>query len=159
VTTRRAFELGLLTLAMVHQKNRSVEFTLAGWNLSGYQIPFPHLNAGVLLLNELPDLYSQCDIALVLSFTNLSLLPLEVMACNCAIVSNRGENVEWLLNDKITKLSDATPEALSNTIIGLFEDEDALNLLKKNGLAFAQSTDWSDEVEKIANEISRDLAK
>jgi len=159
VTPRRAFELGLLTLAKVHEKNPDVEFILAGWDLSGYQIPFPHLNAGVLPLGELPDLYSQCDIALVLSFTNLSLLPLESMACNCAVVSNRGENVEWLLTEKVAKFSDATPEALSDAIVNLFEDEDTLNLLKKSGLAFAQSTDWDDEVEKIANEITGDLTK
>lgn len=157
VTPRRAFELGLLTLAKVHEKNPDVEFILAGWDLSGYQIPFPFLNAGVLPLNELPDLYSQCDIALVLSFTNLSLLPLESMACNCAVVSNRGENVEWLLSDEVTRFSDATPETLSDTIVDLLANEDALHLLKKNGLAFAQSTDWDDEVEKIVNEIVGDL--
>ena len=159
VTPRRAFELGLLTLAKVHEKNPDIEFVLAGWDLSGYQFPFPYLNAGMLPLNELPDLYSQCDIALVLSFTNLSLLPLEAMACNCAVVSNRGENVEWLLNEKVVKLSDATPECLCKTIIDLFEDRDALEALKKNGLAFAQSTDWDDEVDKIANEIYKDLAR
>jgi len=150
--------LGLLTLARIHEKNPEIEFVLAGWDLSGYQIPFPFLNPGVLTLNDLPDLYSQCDIALVLSFTNLSLLPLESMACNCAVVSNRGENVEWLLSEEVTKFSDATPEALSDTVIDLLEDEDALNLLKKNGLAFAQSTDWGQEVEKIANEIDRDFS-
>ena len=37
-------------------------------------------------------------------------------------------------------------------------DRDALEALKKNGLAFAQSTDWDDEVDKIANEIYKDLA-
>ena len=159
VTPRRAFELGLLTLAKVHEKNPDAEIALAGWDLSGYQIPFPHVNAGVLPLNALPDLYSQCDIASVLSFTNLSLLPLESMACNCAVVSNKGDNVEWLLNEKFTKFSDTTPEALSDAIIDLLGDEDALNRLKKNGLAFAQSTNWNDEVETIANEIVQDLIR
>jgi len=158
VTARRAFELGLLTLARVYEKNSNIEFILAGWDLSGYKIPFPFLNAGVLPLAELPDLYSQCDVALVLSFTNLSLLPLEAMACNCAVVSNKGENVEWLLNNDITRFSDATPEALSDTVIDLIEGEDDLNQLKSKGLSFAQSTNWDIEVEKIASEIDGDLS-
>ena len=158
-TTRRAFELGLLTLSLVHKQDSSIDFILAGWDLSGYEIPFPYLNCGVLSLNELPDLYSQCDIALVLSFTNLSLLPLETMACNCAVVSNKGANVEWLLNDNVVKFSDSTPEALSDVIIDLIQDEKALNQLKKNGLAFEQSTDWDREVNMIADTISKDLSR
>lgn len=157
VTPRRAFELGLLTLARVHQKDPNIEFVLAGWDLSGYKIPFPFTHAGVLSVSELPDLYSQCDIALVLSFTNLSLLPLEVMACNCAVVSNKGKNVEWLLNEDVIKFSDPTPDALSDAVITLFEDERELNKLKKNGLGFARSTDWNNEVEIIANEIAKDM--
>jgi len=159
VTSRRAFELGLLTLAIVHKKNPNIEFILAGWDLSGFLIPFPYLNCGVLPLNELPDLYSQCDVALVLSFTNLSLLPLETMACNCAVVSNKGDNVDWLLNENVVKFSDSSPEALSATIVGLIEDDGKLSLLKKKGLEFAESTDWNDEVNKIADEISKDLKK
>ncbi|RMG21836.1 MAG: glycosyltransferase [Methanobacteriota archaeon] len=159
VTARRAFELGLLTLAMIHERKPDIEFVMAGWDLSGYEIPFPFLNAGVLPLSELPDLYSQCDVALVLSFTNVSLLPLEVMACNCAVVSNKGPNVEWLLNDNVARLSDATPEALSNAIIELIEDNSELDRLKKNGLAFARSTNWDEEVEKIVNEITKGLSR
>jgi len=159
VTSRRAFELGLLTLAVIHKKNPAIEFVLAGWDLSGYEIPFPYLNCGVLSLNELPDLYSQCDVALVLSFTNLSLLPLETMACNCAVVSNKGANVEWLLNENVVQFSDSSPEALSTTIVDLIEDDEKLYLLKKKGLEFAESTDWDIEVNKIADEISRDLKK
>lgn len=157
VTPRRAFELGLLTLAKVHEANPEVEFVLAGWDTAAYKIPFPNLSAGVLSIEELPELYSQCDVALVLSLTNLSLLPLETMACNCAVVSNSGANVEWLLNEDIVRFAEATPEALSEAILDLCNDEEKLYELKKNGLAFAQSTDWDVEVEKIAKEIQRDL--
>lgn len=153
VTARRAFELGLLTLAKVHEKSPDIEIVMAGWDLSGYKIPFPFLNGGVVSFSDLSNLLSQCDIALVFSFTNLSLLPLEAMACGCAVVSNKGSNVEWLLTPDITHFSDITPEALSDSIIGLFENKTELDQLKKNGIAFAQSTNWDVEIEKIANEI------
>jgi glycosyltransferase involved in cell wall biosynthesis len=157
VTSRRAFELGLLALAIIHKKNPAIEFILAGWDLSGYEIPFPYLNCGVLSLNELPDLYSQCDVALILSFTNLSLLPLETMACNCAVVSNKGANVEWLLDEDVVMFSEPSPEAISTTIVDLIVDDEKLSLLKKKGLEFAALTNWNNEVNKIADEISKDL--
>ena len=157
VTPRRAFELGLLTLARVHEMNPGIEFVLAGWDLSGYQIPFPYLNAGVLPLNDLPALYSQCDVALVLSFTNVSLLPLEVMACRCAVVSNGGANVEWLLDGRVARIADSNPESLSDAIVSLFEDTESLERLKQEGLEFAQSTSWDEEVGKISMAIQSDF--
>src|SRR5476651_1273904 len=74
-TQRRAFELGLLALNEVVRRLPHVKVIFAGWDVSNYEIPFEHLNAGTLNVAELPDLYNQCDVALVLSFTNLSLLP------------------------------------------------------------------------------------
>ncbi len=157
VTPRRGFELGILTLNRIHQMNPDVEFVLAGWDLSGVHLPFPCLSAGVVSLEELPDLYSQCDIALVLSLTNLSLLPLEAMACGCAVVSSRGDNAEWLLHDEVVKFADLTPEALGDAILDLFAAPAELDALKARGLAFAQSTSWEAEVDKIAAVIREDL--
>ncbi len=157
VTPRRAFELGLLALNLVYKKDPSIEFILAGWDTSSYDIPFPHLNAGVVAIKDLPDLYSQCDVALVLSLTNLSLLPLELMACNCAVISNSGGNVEWLLNDKVARFCRMTPEDISDGIVDLFSEPDELETLKESGREFANLTSWESEVDRISTELQRDL--
>ena len=157
ITPRRAFELGLLALSQVHKADPEIEFVLAGWDMSGYEIPFPFQNAGVVSIDELPDLYSQCDLALVISLTNLSLLPLEVMACGCAVVSNKGPNVEWLLDEAFTKFSNSSPEALSDAMLDLVNDPVMLDKYKKEGLKFAQSTNWNAEVDKIASIIESDV--
>jgi len=96
-TERRGFELGVLALSLVAKKRPEVEFVLAGFKNRSVDLPFPAILPGVLALAELGALYRSCDVALVLSHTNLSLLPLEVMACGCAVVSNEGPNTEWLL--------------------------------------------------------------
>jgi glycosyltransferase involved in cell wall biosynthesis len=118
---------------------------LAGWDTAGYDIPFPHLACGTLSLDDLPDLYSQCDVALVLSLTNLSLLPLELMACGCAVVSNRGPNVQWLLHDDVAVLADATPEALTDAVCELLRDDARRAALSARAEALARSQTW-DEV-------------
>lgn len=151
VTPRRGFELGILALELLHQRLPDVEFVLAGWDTTEFHIPFPHLNAGVVALDELPALYSQCDAALVISFTNLSLLPLELMACGCPVVSNRGPNTEWLLRDgENALLCDPTPQDVAATLERLLSDEELRQDLIQRGLDFAQGTDWTTEGQRVA---------
>ena len=152
-TARRAFELGLLVLNLVWQQYPHTQFILAGWDTGSYRIPFPHLACGTVSLEELPDLYSQCDVALVLSLTNLSLLPLELMACGCTVVSNRGPNVEWLIDNDVAALSEATPEALAHAIGELLADEERRKSLSRRGEEFARKFTW----DTVADEFEAGL--
>jgi glycosyltransferase involved in cell wall biosynthesis len=141
-TPRRAFELGLLVLNEVYRRRPDTKFILAGWDTAGFHVPFPHLACGTVRLDDLPDLYSQCDVALVLSLTNLSLLPLELMACGCTVVSNSGPSVEWLLNDDMAVLTDTTPEAMATAVCDLLDDDERRAALSARGEAFARRQTW-----------------
>ncbi|HVX35832.1 MAG TPA: glycosyltransferase family 4 protein [Hyphomicrobium sp.] len=149
-TTRRAFELGLLVLATLAQRRPEIEICLAGWNLGNYIIPFKARSAGLLSFSELAALYTQCDAALVLSLTNVSLLPLELMACGCLVISNRGRNVEWLLDDEVALLADTRIDALVGAIEKAIDDVTFRKRLVSNGLRKAQATSWNREAEKLA---------
>lgn len=150
VTPRRGFELGLLALSLVHKALPEVEFVLVGWDASAYEIPFKHINPGVVPAAKLPEYYQMCDAALVLSLTNLSLLPLELMACGCPVVSNDGPNVEWQLKHEDNALLAApTPEDLAAALIRLLTEEELRQRIIANGLAFAQASDWSREGSRV----------
>lgn len=155
VTIRRGFELGILVLADVARRLPDVKFVLAGWDSSSYYLPFNHIDAGVVALKDLANIYSQCDAALVLSFTNLSLLPLELMACGCPVVSNKGSNVEWLLNDNNSVLVEPTIQALSDALVDLLENKQRRRQLSEAGLEFAQTTNWAIECDKVAKIFDR----
>lgn len=150
-TIRRGLETALIALDLVAKEHPNVEFIFAGWDMNDFKFDHQFQNAGLLSLEQLPDVYSQCDIALVLSFTNLSLLPLEIMACGCVVVSNDGDNVRWLLNDDNSKLSSPNPVILAENIIDLLEDGSKLNSLRVNGIEFAESTNWDNEGKKLAS--------
>jgi len=154
-TQRRAFEMGLLALNEVVRRLPDVKVVFAGWDISSYHIPFPHHNAGTLSLSELPDLYGQCDVALVLSFTNLSLLPLELMACGTPVVSNRAPCTEWLLNDGNTRLAEPTVEALADALCFVLENPVEAERLRQAGFATAAATDWRTEARKVADMLRR----
>ena len=149
-TPRRAFEFGLLVLEAVSRRLPDVQFILAGWDVSDYLIPFPHLSAGVVSPEELADAFSQCDAALILSLTNLSLMPLELMASGCAVVSNRGECVEWLLNDDVALLTEPTLEALTDALCHLLQDDAARQAQCQRAMAFARQQHWEASAESFA---------
>ncbi|MBM5570018.1 MULTISPECIES: glycosyltransferase family 4 protein [Deefgea] len=158
-TARRAFELGLLVLDQVVKVLPNVKVIFAGWDVSNYHIPYEHLNAGTLSLAELPDLYSRCDVALVLSFTNLSLLPLELMASGVPVISNSGPWVEWLLNKENCILTDATVEGLSAGLVSILSDEKLHKTIVDAGMKFAASTNWDVETDKLCTVIKKYEAK
>jgi glycosyltransferase involved in cell wall biosynthesis len=144
-TPRRAFELGVLVLDEVCRRMPEVTVLFAGGDLTAYKIPFPHTNPGVVDVKALADLYSQCDVALVLSFSNLSLLPLELMACGVPVVSNSGPYAEWLLNDDNSSLASPTVLALSEAVCSVLSDPSKAERLRRGGVATAESTDWAKE--------------
>lgn len=148
-TIRRGLETALLCLDLVGKRLPDVKFIFAGWDMGDYHFPHEHLNAGLLSLNELPDLYSQCDVALVISFTNLSLLPLELMACGCVVVSNRGPNVEWLLDETNSVLADSAPSTIADAICNVLSDHDRRAQLIVQASNFAHSTSWDAEGQKL----------
>lgn len=152
-TERRGFEMGILALSLVARKMPDVQFVLVGFPRQSLDLPFPAIFPGVLLLSQLAALYRSCDVALVLSHTNLSLLPLELMACGCAVVSNEGPNVEWLLTDKTVRLAKADPECLAQAVIELLESEELRLRKVEAGLSFAQSTDWTKEIRAIESAL------
>jgi glycosyltransferase involved in cell wall biosynthesis len=152
-TERRGFELGILSLSLVAKKMPEVEFVLVGFPRQPLQLPFAAIFPGILPISELGALYRSCDVALVLSHTNVSMLPLELMACGCAVVSNMGPNVEWLLTDQTVQLAKPDPKSLAEAIIELLQT-DQLRLRKiEAGLAFAQSTDWTKEIRTIESAL------
>lgn len=149
VTPRRAFDLGMLALLELYKKVPQMEVIFAGWDVSGYEIPFVHLNAGSIKMEELADCYAQCDLCLVMSTTNLSLMPYEVMASNSVVVSNRGANNEWFLNDENAILTSYDPVEMADTMAYYLEHRELLEEKRKKGFEAVKDTSWEKEAEKI----------
>ena len=151
-TPRRAWDLTALTLNEFHKQRPDVALILAGGGIDTGLLPFPAFAPGAISQTELPDLYSQCDVALVPSLTNLSLLPLELMACGVPVVSNNGPNVEWLLNSSNASVIPTNAHALADELVRIMNLPAAEHeILCAKAKAFAASTDWNNEFDKMAN--------
>lgn len=153
-TARRAFELGVLVLRDVAKRVPSMRVVLAGWDVSGYEIPFPCEHAGLLPLDKLPSLYQRCDAALVLSCSNLSLLPLELMASGVPVISNRAPYTQWLLNDDNAKLADPDIQSLADAVVEVLQTPTMAQRLRTFGAAYAEETSWEQEAARMADGLA-----
>ena len=99
----------MLALNELCRRMPEIEVVFAGWDVSGYEIPFKHRNLGIVTPQVLADSYAICDMCLVISNTNLSLVPFEVMACNSVAVCSKGANSSWMVNEENSILVDYDP--------------------------------------------------
>lgn len=153
-TPRRAFELGILVLRDVAKRVPQMRVVLAGWDVRGYDIPFPCEYAGLVEIDKLPALYARCDAALVLSCSNLSLLPLELMACGVPVISNRAPYTQWLLNDENAKLADPNIQSLVDAVVEVLETPAVAQRIQHAGTAFAEATSWEREAARMAEGLA-----
>jgi len=158
VTPRRCFELGMLALKQVCEAIPDASVVLAGWDVSGSKVPFPHRSVGSVRVTELPDLYSQCDVALVLSSTNLSLLPLEVAACRCPVVLNRGPHTSWLLSDDEATYCDLNVESIAEAVIRVLNRPEEAKTKAAAAFDRSQRDSWETEADKVSGFL-KSLAK
>lgn len=156
-TARRDFELGVLALELLAKQVDNFEVIFAGGDISEYDISFAHKNCKIMPISQLSALYSQCDMCLILSNTNLSLLPLEVMASNSVAVCSVGENSTWLVNEKNSILVDFDPVKIADKMTYYFNHPEQLDTIRKQGLQFAQSTSWEKEGKKVKEYILKEL--
>lgn len=115
-TERRAFELGILTLDLFHKMNPDYTINFIGWDVSGYNIPFPYKNLGILDPTELNEIYNKSSASLVMSLTNMSLLPLELLSSGCLPVVNKGDNNTLVSDNQFIEYSDNSPISLAKTL-------------------------------------------
>jgi len=124
ITPRRGFELGVLALDRFHQMRPDYEIHMAGWPVKGWQLPFPFIDHGALPLDQLNGLYNDCAAALVLSLTNFSLLPLELLCAGCIPVVNDGPNNRLVSNNPHLVFARPTPLALATALAELVDQPD-----------------------------------
>jgi hypothetical protein len=123
-TERRAFELGVLTLDLFHRKHPDYTINFIGWDVSEFDIPFPHKNLGILDPHELNELYNRCSASLVMSLTNMSLLPLELLSSGCIPVVNEGENNTLVSDNTYIAYSSSDPISMANKLSEIVTKKD-----------------------------------
>jgi glycosyltransferase involved in cell wall biosynthesis len=118
-TPRRAFDLGAAALDLFVARHPDVDVHLFG-DPAG-RLSFPATDHGMLTPRQLNGLYNRCIAGLVLSATNASLVPHEMLAAGCIPVVNDAEHNRIVLDNAHVTYAPATPFDLAAALVALVE--------------------------------------
>lgn len=114
---RRAFELGIQALRLFADSNPDVPIHLFGDSVDG--LPFRAHSHGTVMPDELNELYNRCVAGLVLSATNVSLVPHEMLASGCIPVVNDAEHNRVVLDNPEVVFTGPTPFEIAEALSAL----------------------------------------
>jgi glycosyltransferase involved in cell wall biosynthesis len=149
---RRGFGLGLLALELLAARRPDVEIHLFGEDLRGLRLGFPCVNHGVLTPQQINGLLNRCAAGLVLSFTNMSLLPFEMLAAGCVPVVNDAPHNRRVLDNPFVRYVEPTAEALAEGLEGAVNESSGARLAERAAASVAGLA-W----EEAASQVERTL--
>ena len=155
-TERRGFELGIMALSLFHREYPDVTIHFAGEDVSQYGIPFPYINHKTLKLSELNSIYNQCATALVISLTNMSLLPLELLASGTVPVVNEGDNNQLVSDNSFICYTVSTPVEIANNLKHSFLENNHSQLAERLNNSVVDGA-WDVAGEKLVKILGDDL--
>jgi glycosyltransferase involved in cell wall biosynthesis len=152
-TERRCGELGLNILSAINQAFPEIEICIAGYK-GVINMPFPATMCGNLTAQQTGELYRTCDVGIALSATNLSYLPVELMACGVPVLTNDGPNVEWFCKDHDNSLvCKPFPSVFIAALQQLIDSPQLRLKLINGGLTTIAQTSWEKEADGILKSI------
>ena len=138
-TPRRGTELGLLALELFARREPEVPIHLFGERLE--DLTFQCINHGLVSPSKLNEIYNQCFAGLCLSFTNLSLVPYEMLAAGCIPIINDAEHNRIVLSNPHVRYTPPTPHALAAALEDVMRASD-FSVLSRMAAESVKSTTW-----------------
>jgi hypothetical protein len=158
-TARRGTELGLMALRILAERRPDVPIHLYGD--AAVAVDFPAVIHGVVSPTQLNFIYNTCRAGLSLSFTNVSLVPHEMLASGCIPVVNDAPQNRLVLNNSFVRYASPTPHALASEIESLLDMTDFAPLSRAAAGSLKGST-WEaagKQVERILKRAVGQKAK
>ena len=155
-TERRCYELGMSSLEAISNKYPDLEIVIAGLNLKE-KPEFKATLLGNLSLAETGNLYRTCDAGIAFSATNLSYLPVELMASGCPVITNKGPQTEWYCNKNNSIIVDPVTSSVLEGFDRLYNSYELRQNLVLEGLAKSKLTSRDEEMEKIYKYVVENL--
>lgn len=156
VTPRRAFEFGLLALNDFARMRSDITINLAGWDVSNWKIPFAHRNLASLQLSQLNEVYNRCAAGLVMSLSNMSLLPLELMSSGVTPVVNDGPNNRMVSDNRFIEYVPASPVAIARKLVEVVDRPDSIERSRAMSDS-VKDVDWADSGRAFVDAFERAL--
>ncbi len=159
-TPRRATSLGWLALSELHRRRPRLRVVAFGDGNVSHEPPFAYDHAGIVEPAQLAALYSQGSVGLVLSMTNYSLIPQEMLACGLPCVDLLGGCSEAVFGgDGPVALAPLDPGGIADVIDRLLGDEQERARRATAGLRWTRDRTWQAAGEAFERGLREALAE
>ena len=157
-TPRRATELGILALAELVRRRPGLRVVLFG-DTGSLRIPFPHESLGLIEPPALARLYNEASAGLVISLSNYSRMPKEMMACGLPVVDVRHPSVVSVFgaDGDVIELADTNLVSIADRLESLLDDEVRREALARRAEAFVAPMSWRAASDQIEGAVRRGL--
>jgi glycosyltransferase involved in cell wall biosynthesis len=158
VTPRRAVPLALMALKELKERRPDLRVLSFG-DTREIDLPVDYEHLGVLSPGELARVYNEGTVGLVLSLTNYSLIPQEMLACGMPCVDLAGISAEGIFGaDGPVALSPFDPIALAERVDHLMGDRQEWQRRHEAGLAFVRDRTWDVAARQVEAGLREALA-
>ncbi len=148
-TPRRAVPVVLAALAELKERRPQTEVLFFG-QPGDVGADFPHTNLGTVSASDLPRLYSRASVGLVLSMTNYSLVPQEMLACGLPCVELASPSVLAAFGlDGPIDTAELDPVAIADALERLFSDDSARQQRAIAGDQLRSERTWERAAEQV----------
>ena len=153
-TSRRCSEMGISALNSLYERGYKFEVMIFGEpDFDADQIRFPFFNLGVCGENVLVEVYYACDVGMVFSSTNYSLIPLEMMAAGLPVLDLDVPSVNAEFPDEVLYKAEPTSRGIRVALEKLIETPSLLSAYRAAGLEFSAKSDWNAAFKTVENAI------
>ncbi|QEL17477.1 rhamnosyltransferase WsaF family glycosyltransferase [Limnoglobus roseus] len=142
LTPRRAVELGLMALDELARRIPNLEVDLFGQDINPGPVQYKYRNLGVLGAQELGRMYREASVGIVLSATNYSIIPNEMMACGLPVVDLAGDNNAAVYPPGVIALAEPSPTGLAGTIERLLTFPELRDNQLLRAFEYLKTIDW-----------------
>lgn len=158
-TARRGVPLGLVALEELHRRRPATRIAIFG-DARPLRTAFPHEHLGVLDREELAQRYAHAAVGLVISLTNPSLIPHEMLACGLACVDVASpSSVAAHGPDTPIVLADPDPSSMAGAIERLLSDAGDRADRAAAGRDLAASLTWEQTGEQVERGLREALLR
>jgi glycosyltransferase involved in cell wall biosynthesis len=141
-TPRRGVPVVLAALAELHERRPATEAWLFGHG-GPAGVDFPHRNLGVVAEADLPAIYAEATVGLVLSMTNYSLVAQEMLSCGLPCVELDAPSVVAAFGrDGAVDFAPLDPIAIADALERLLSDPALRARRAQQGAALRAERTW-----------------
>ncbi|MFF0816104.1 hypothetical protein ACFYVR_13270 [Rhodococcus sp. NPDC003318] len=149
-TARRGYALAVAALAAFHHQCPDQVIHLFGD--AHVRPPFPAQIHGTVSPCELADLYNSCIAGITISFTNISLVPYEMLSCGTIPVVNDDRCARAELSNSAVRWADPTPAALAHELSAAVTGNDVTETARQAATAL-ENLDWQRATEEFVRTV------